>query len=64
MSITNHIFIIVGGFVAILGALSIVFPVITKIINAPGNERVKSIAAIIIGFIFLIIGLIIELPTN
>ena len=64
MSITNYIFIIIGGFIAIFGILSILFPGLTKIINAPGNERVKSIAAIIIGLIFLIIGLIIDFPIN
>jgi hypothetical protein len=64
MTITNYIFIIVGGLVTLIGILSIIFPGITKIINAPGNERVKSIVAIIIGLIFMIIGLVIDLPTN
>ena len=64
MTITNYILIIVGGFVTLIGVLSIIFPGLTKIINAPGNERIKSIVAIIIGLIFLIMGLIIDLPTN
>jgi hypothetical protein len=64
MSITNLIFIIVGVIVTFIGILSIFFPGITKIINAPGNERIKSIIAIIIGLILLIIGLIIDNPTN
>ena len=64
MSITNYILLVVGGLVALIGVLSIFFPGITKIINAPGNERIKSIIAIIVGLILVIIGLIIELPTK
>jgi len=64
MTIINYILIIVGGFFTLIGILSIIFPGLTKIINAPGNERVKSLIAIIIGLIFLIIGLITKLPTN
>jgi len=64
MTIINYIVIIVGGFFTLIGILSIIFPGLTKIINAPGNERVKSLIAIIIGLIFLIIGLITKLPTN
>jgi hypothetical protein len=64
MSLTNYILIIVGGLVALIGILSIFFPGLTRIINAPGNERIKSIIAIIIGLIILIIGLIIDIPTN
>jgi hypothetical protein len=64
MTITNYVFIIVGAIVTLLGLLSIIFPNLTKIINAPGGSRIKSIIATIIGLIFLIIGLTIELPTN
>jgi hypothetical protein len=64
MSITNYIFIIVGGIVALIGVLSLIFPGLTKIMSSPGSERIKSIIAVVIGLIFLIIGLIIDLPTN
>lgn len=64
MSITNYILIIVGGIVTLIGVLSIFFPGLTRIINAPGGERIKSIIAIFIGLIILIIGLIFHLPAN
>ena len=64
MSITNYILIIIGVIVALIGGLSIFFPGLTKIINSPGNERIKSIIALITGSILLTLGLIIELPTN
>ena len=64
MTITNYILIIVGGLVALVGILSIFFPGLTRIINAPGGERIKSIIAIIIGLIIFLIGIVIELPAN
>ncbi len=57
MTITNHITIAVGTIITLIGILSIFFPIITKIINLPGNERLKSITAIITGIIIIIIGL-------
>lgn len=64
MTITNYILIIVGGLVALVGIFSIFFPGLTRMINAPGGERIKSIIAIIIGLILLLIGIIIDLPAN
>ncbi len=64
MTTANLILLLVGGIVIILGVLSIFFPGLTRVINAPGGPRLKSIIAIIIGLVILIIGLIIELPTN
>lgn len=64
MTITNYILIIVGVFVALLGILSIFFPGLTRVINAPGGARVRSIIAIVIGLIILMIGSIVELPSN
>ena len=64
MSITNHIIIIIGAIVILIGILSIFFPALTKIINAPGGERLKSITAIIIGIILIIIGFIVNFQKN
>lgn len=64
MTLTNYVFIIVGGLVAILGILSFFIPSFTRIISSPGNPRTQAIIATIIGLIFLIIGLVVELPTN
>ena len=64
MSITNYVFIITGAFVTIIGLLALVIPGLNKIISSPGNKTIQSIVAIIIGLIFLIIGLFIDLPTN
>ncbi len=64
MTTANLILLLVGAIVAILGVLSIFFPGLTRVINAPGGPRLKSIVAIIVGLVILIIGLIIELPTN
>lgn len=64
MTITNYMLLLVGIGVSLIGLLSIFFPNLTRIINAPGGPRLKSIIAIIIGFIVIIIGFVIELPTN
>ena len=64
MTATNTVLIIVGGIVTLIGILAIFIPNLTKIINAPGNPRIKAIIAIIIGIIILAIGLLIELPVN
>ena len=64
MTITNYILIILGVAVGIIGLLSIFFPNLTRIINAPGGQRLKSAVAIITGVIIFFIGLLVEIPTN
>ena len=64
MTTANLILLLIGAVVTILGVVSIFFPGITRIINAPGGPRFKSIIAIIIGIAIFIIGLIFELPSN
>jgi len=64
MTIVNNIIIIVGAIVTLIGVLSIFFPALTKIINAPGGERLKSIIATVIGIILIIIGFFINFPTK
>ena len=64
MTTTNYILIVLGVAVAVLGVLSIFFPNLTRIINAPGGQRLKSAVAIITGLIIFFIGLLVEIPTN
>jgi len=64
MTIINYIFLIIGCLIILIGALSIFFPGLTRIINAPGGPRVKSIIAIIVGIIILVVGLIANIPAN
>jgi len=64
MTVANYIFIILGVIIALMGALSIIFPGLTRIINAPGDHRLKSIIAIIVGLIILIIGITVELSST
>lgn len=46
----------VGILVSILGILAFFIPALTKIINFPGNERMKALAALIAGIIISVIG--------
>ena len=64
MTVANYIFIILGVIIAMIGALSIIFPGLTRIINAPGDPRLKSIIAIIVGVIILIIGITVEMSST
>lgn len=46
----------IGILVSILGILAFFIPVLTKVINFPGNERMKALAALIVGIIISVIG--------
>jgi sorbitol-specific phosphotransferase system component IIC len=46
----------VGILISILGILAFFIPALTKIINFPGNERIKALAALIAGIIISVIG--------
>jgi len=64
MPTVNHILVVLGIIVTLIGALSFIFPGLTRIINAPGNEKIKSIVATIAGIILLITGLTTEIPLS
>jgi hypothetical protein len=64
MAAVNYILILLGVIVTLIGVISIFFPGLTKIINAPGGPRVKSIIAIIVGIIIFFIGLLVNIPIN
>jgi sulfite exporter TauE/SafE len=64
MSTVNHVLIVLGIIVTLIGALSFIFPALTKIISAPGNEKIKSIIATIAGIILLIVGLTTKIPLD
>lgn len=57
MESVNYIIIVLGIIVTLIGVLSFIFPGLTRLINAPGNERIKSIIATAIGIIIIIVGL-------
>lgn len=57
MESVNYIIILIGIIVTIIGVLSFIFPGLTRLINAPGNERIKSIITTTIGIIIIIVGL-------
>jgi len=64
MAFVNTVFIIVGLLTAIIGISSFFIPGLTRIINAPGGPILKAIIAVIIGIIFILLGLIIKIPTG
>ena len=47
-----------GILVLILGIATLFFPSLARIINFPGNERIKAIAVIIVGIILIVCGFI------
>jgi len=48
----------IGILVILIGILALFVPSLTKVINIPGNEKIKSIGAIIVGIILTAIGYI------
>lgn len=56
MNQTAALVIGIGILVSILGILAFFIPVLTKVINFPGNERMKALAALIVGIIISVIG--------
>jgi hypothetical protein len=64
MEVVNLVLVIVGSLVALIGIISFFVPALTRIINAPGGPRLKSIVALITGIILILIGLIVEIPTG
>jgi hypothetical protein len=61
MGIANTILIVTGAIVTLIGVLTLFFPNLARIINAPGGPRLKAIIAIIIGLIIIIVGFTIKL---
>jgi hypothetical protein len=47
-----------GIIVMILGIAALFIPALTRIINVPGNEKIKAIGALIVGIIITIYGYI------
>ena len=47
-----------GVIVVLLGVGALFLPALTRIINIPGNEKIKAIGAIIVGIIIASIGYI------
>jgi hypothetical protein len=64
MSIVNTVFTIIGVLVTLIGILTFFFPGLARIINAPGGPKFKALIALIAGLVFLIIGLLVEIPVK
>ena len=62
MNIINTVFTAIGVIVLLIGILAFFNPNWTRWINFPGGPKIKAIGAAITGFIFIIIGLLIEAP--
>ena len=62
MNIINTVFTIIGLIVLLIGILAFFNPNWTRWINFPGGPKIKAIGAMITGIIFIIIGLLIEIP--
>ncbi len=62
MNIINTVFTAIGIIVLLIGILAFFNPNWTRWINFPGGPKIKAIGAAITGFIFIIIGLLIEVP--
>ena len=53
---TNLIAVLIGSIIGIVGIGSLLYPPLTRLINFPGNERLKALTAIIIGCLIIILG--------
>lgn len=64
MTSINIVFIIIGLIITIIGILTFFIPMLARIINVPGGPKLKASIAVIIGIIFILIGLIFEIPAG
>lgn len=65
MNIINYSLIIFGGLLPIFfGVAALLNPNFARFINAPGGPRLKAIIALIVGIIFILIGMILEIPVG
>lgn len=64
MNIVNHVLLVIGVLIIILGFGAFINPNLARFINFPGGPRLKAIAALVIGLILLIIGFIINIPVK
>ncbi len=64
METVNIILLVSGAIVLLFGIGAFLNPNLTRWINAPGGPRLKSIIALIIGIILVIVSFIYEIPTN
>ncbi|MBU0497074.1 MAG: hypothetical protein KKC68_01280 [Candidatus Thermoplasmatota archaeon] len=64
METANIIFLLIGIIIFFFGIVAFFNPNWARWINFPGGPRLKAIAALLGGAIFIIIGFFIEIPTN
>jgi len=54
----NIIAIIIGIIVLLIGLGTIIYPSLARLINFPGDDRIKGFAAISVGIIIILVGFI------
>ena len=64
METPNILFLLIGIIILFFGIAAFLNPNWARLINFPGGPRLKAIVALIAGLIFIIISLIIQIPTN
>ena len=58
MDTINIALVIVGTIVILIGIAAFINPNFARIINVPGGQKLKSIVALVIGIVLIIVGLI------
>ena len=46
----------IGIILVIVGIAALFIPALTRLINFPGNERIKALVVIVVGIIFSVVG--------
>ena len=62
MYLMNTFFLILGIGLALLGIASFFLEGLTRIMNAPGGPKMKSLICTIVGVAFIIFSLTVEMP--
>jgi uncharacterized membrane protein HdeD (DUF308 family) len=52
----ESLIVLVGIVLVIVGIVALFIPAIARVINIPGNEKIKSIGVIVVGIVMLLLG--------
>ena len=62
MYMLNQMFLIMGIAVTILGIASFFIEGLTRFINSPGGPKFKAMICTVLGLVFLLLSIFIEMP--
>ena len=62
MEFLNIVFLAVGLLTTVIGLLAFFVPNFARLINAPGGPKIKAVIALIIGIVFILVAILIEMP--